>query len=79
MGQGEWRCKTELTGKYAESMRKWGRDIELTFTKVPAHSNVYYNELADKLAKTGLTEANGVPKIRLLEDMEEYHGNNETE
>ena len=76
---GEWRAKTELTGKYAEAMRKWGKDIKLHFTKVPAHSNVYYNELADKLAKTGLTEGNGVPKVRLIEDMEEYHGTDQTE
>ena len=71
---GAWRAKTELTGKYAAFMREWGRSIELRFTKVTAHSNVYYNELADKMAKTGLTCGNGVPKVRRIEDMEEYHG-----
>lgn len=71
---GEWRSKTELTQKYAKAMRDWGRDISIHFTKVAAHTNVEYNELADKMAKTGLTEGNGVPKVRLLKDMEEYHG-----
>ncbi len=71
---GEWRAKTELTQKYAKAMRDWGKDISIRFTKVAAHTNVEYNELADKMAKTGLTEGNGVPKIRPLKDMEEYHG-----
>lgn len=68
---GEWRSKTELTQKYAQAMREWKKSIEIGFTKVPAHSNVYYNELADKLAKTGLTEGNGIPKVRRLEEMRE--------
>lgn len=76
---GEWRSKTELTQKYAQSMREWGKSISIRFTKVAAHTNVTYNELADKMAKTGLTLGNGVPKIRRLEDMEEYHGADETE
>ena len=71
---GEWRAKTELTQKYAKAMRDWEKDISIRFTKVAAHTNVEYNELADKMAKTGLTEGNGVPKIRPLKDMEEYHG-----
>lgn len=74
---GEWRSKTELTRKYAVSMREWGSDISIRFTKVAAHTNVTYNELADKMAKTGLTMGNGVPRIRRLEDMEEYNGMDE--
>lgn len=69
---GEWRSKTELTQKYAGAMREWGKQISIRFTKVTAHTNVKYNELADKLAKTGLHAGNGVPKVRLLRDMEEY-------
>ena len=49
----------------------------LCFTKVAAHTNVYYNELADRLAKAGLVQGNGVPRVRNLEDMEEYHGTDE--
>lgn len=71
---GEWRSKTELTQKYARAMQDWGKRIFIRFTKVMAHTNVKYNELADKLAKTGLTEGNGVPKVKLLKDMEAYCG-----
>ena len=68
---GEWRSRTELTQKYARAMREWGRSIDIRFTKVAAHSNVYYNELADKMAKTGLTQGQGIPKVRRFEDMGE--------
>ncbi len=71
---GEWRSKTELTQKYACAMREWGRSIDIRFTKVAAHSNVYYNELADRTAKTGLTQGRGIPKVRRFEDMEEAQG-----
>ena len=66
---GEWRSKTELTQKYTQAMREWGKSIALYFTKVAAHTNVYYNEMADKLAKRGLVEGNGVPKVRRLEEL----------
>lgn len=66
---GEWRSKTQLTQKYAKAMREWGESIEIEFTKVPAHENVYFNEMADQLAKTGLTEGDGVPKVRPLEEL----------
>lgn len=69
---GEWRSKTELTGKYAAAMRDWGRAIEIKFRKVTAHSNVRYNELADRQAKRGLRESSGIPKAGRLEEMEEY-------
>lgn len=69
---GEWRSKTELTKKYADAMREWGRSIEIRFTKVAAHTNVRYNELADRMAKTGLTEGSGVPKVCRIEDMAEW-------
>ena len=61
---GEWKSKTELTQKYAAAMRRWMENIQIRFTKVAAHTNVYYNELADKMAKTGLREGNGIPKVR---------------
>ncbi len=66
---GEWRSKTELTQKYTASMREWSKGIAITFQKVAAHSNVKYNEVADQMAKKGLTHGNGVPKVRKLEDM----------
>lgn len=65
---GRWRAKTDLTAKYAKAMREWGESIEIAFTKVTAHTNVYYNEMADQTAKTGLREGNGIPPILRFED-----------
>lgn len=69
---GEWKSKTELTQKYAAAMRKWAKDVQITFTKVAAHTNVRFNELADQTAKRGLVEGQGVPKVKKLEEMEIY-------
>lgn len=71
---GAWKSKTELTQKYADAMRRWSAQIQISFTKVAAHSNVYFNEMADKLAKQALVEKDGVPEIRLREEMEPWKG-----
>lgn len=75
---GAWRSKNELTQKYAGSMREWSKSIDITFTKVKAHTNVKYNELADKMAKKGLMDGDGVPKIKLLKEMEPYNDGTDT-
>ena len=67
---GAWKSKTELTQKYAEAMRSWRGKIELSFTKVVAHSNVYFNEMADELAKEALLLPEGIPVTRLADEME---------
>lgn len=59
---GAWKAKNELTQKYAAYMQKNGKAINISFTKIAAHTGDYYNEEADKLAKRGLTEGNGIPK-----------------
>lgn len=69
---GAWKSKTELTQKYAASMRKWMEAIRISFTKVAAHTNVYYNEMADQLAKAALTDRDGIPEVRLIEEMEPW-------
>lgn len=69
---GVWKSKTELTQKYALSMQMWQAQIQMSFTKVAAHSNVYYNEMADQLAKQALVDKEGVPPIRLKEEMEPW-------
>lgn len=71
---GAWKSKTELTQKYADAMRRWSAQIQMKFTKVAAHSNVYFNEMADRLAKQALVEKDGVPEIRLREEMEPWKG-----
>ena len=67
---GAWRSKTELTQKYARAMRQWGEKITICFTKVAAHTNVYYNEMADRTAKAGLREGEGIPGVCSLEEMQ---------
>ena len=69
---GEWRAKQELTQIYAKSMREWCNVIKIRFTKVAAHTNIKYNELADQMAKKGLVDGNGIPKVMMLTDMDEY-------
>lgn len=67
---GAWKSKTELTQKYAQAMRGWGTRIEISFTKVAAHTNVYYNEMADRLAKAALVDKEGIPEVRMADEME---------
>lgn len=67
---GAWKSKTELTKKYAEAMRSWSNKIGISFTKVVAHTNVYYNEMADRLAKEALLQPEGIPTVRLADEME---------
>lgn len=61
---GEWRAKTVLTKKYADTMNEWKKQINIKFCKVVAHSNDKYNDEADMLAKKALTEGTGIPKIK---------------
>lgn len=76
---GEWRSKNELTQKYTQVMRDWAKRIEIYFTKVEAHANVKYNELADQTARRGLTQGKGVPEPGRLEEMEEYLGDEDAD
>lgn len=67
---GAWKSKTELTQKYAKAMGDWSTKIQIFFTKVAAHTNVYYNEMADQLAKAALVEKEGIPPVRMADEME---------
>lgn len=67
---GAWKSKQTLTRKYAEAMRNWSGKIAISFTKVAAHTNVYFNEMADELAKSALLEPEGIPEARLADEME---------
>ena len=51
---GVWRAKTPLTGKYAAHMQAAGKEIQISFCKVAAHTGNHYNEEADQLAKSAL-------------------------
>lgn len=71
---GEWRAKTDLTSKYAEYMKKICMSLHITFTKVAAHTNVYFNELADQMAKGGLESTDGIPKVYDREELSPWQG-----
>lgn len=61
---GIWKAKNALAQKYAAFMKNKQNHIKVSFQKVKAHSGDCYNEQADKLAKSALTEGNGIPKIK---------------
>lgn len=51
---GVWKANNVLTAQYANAMKRWSRDIEISFCKIAAHTNVKYNEMADRLARQGV-------------------------
>ena len=53
---GSWRAKKDITRQYVTFIREKRVLITIEFCKVPAHSGIEYNELADKLAKNSLLE-----------------------
>ena len=52
--QNEWKANLFGTKKYQEFANEVKDQIDVTFVKVKSHSNDYYNDLADKLAKEAL-------------------------
>ena len=67
---GAWKAKNELTQKYRDYMRSCGADIKISFHKVEGHSGDKYNDLADKTAKRGLEEGNGIPAAKNIPELE---------
>ena len=62
--QGEWKAKNKFVKIYVERMNKLMKDINITFTKVMAHSGDKYNDMADSLAKTALTKGPRKPNVK---------------
>jgi len=52
--QNEWKANLYGTKKYQEFANEISDQIDVSFVKVKGHSNDYYNDLADKLAKEAL-------------------------
>ena len=50
----EWKANLYGTKKYQEFANEVKDQIDVNFVKVKSHSNDYYNDLADKLAKEAL-------------------------
>ncbi len=51
---GNWKATKELTILYHDFALKMAGKIKVNFIKVKSHSNDYYNDMADKLAKDAL-------------------------
>lgn len=51
---GIWKANKTGTRAYARFISEKRKEIEIRFVKVPAHSGVKYNEMADQLAKGAL-------------------------
>ena len=66
---GAWKSKTDLTQKYSERMRQWAQVVAIEFTKVPAHVGVFFNEMADELAKDAVATGKVIPQVRPREEM----------
>lgn len=49
--RGEWKANLICTKKYKQFCGNISQKIDVEFIKVPAHSGVKYNEMADELAK----------------------------
>lgn len=62
---GAWKTNTELTKKYADSMKKWGTQIRIHYQKIAAHTGNRYNECADGLAKRAIREEAPIPDFRI--------------
>lgn len=53
---GEWRTKKAVSKDYKDKFDALSDQIDVYFEKVKAHSGVYFNELADELAKSATLE-----------------------
>lgn len=49
--KGYWKTKNKFTTGYADYMKRHGKEIDILFEKVDAHTGVEFNERADQLAK----------------------------
>ena len=48
---GQWKCNKKGTIAYRDFIKEKRKEIAISFRKVPAHSGVLFNELADRIAK----------------------------
>lgn len=51
---GNWKRNKSGTKNYHEFYREISKKLKVVFIKVKSHSGIYYNELADRLAKESI-------------------------
>ena len=52
--EGRWKTNLSCTAAYKSYCEKMKSKIKVHFVKVPAHSGITYNEMADELAKAAV-------------------------
>jgi len=55
--EGRWKTNLSCTAAYKSYCGKMKEKVGVCFVKVPAHSGITYNEMADELAKSAIKEA----------------------
>lgn len=60
----EWKANNPFVKIYVERMQTLIKEVNVSFTKVNAHSGDEYNDRADYLAKKALTEGPRKPKVK---------------
>ncbi len=59
---GGWKTNKEGTKAYKEKYLEVSQTVKINFVKVKGHSNVFYNDVVDALAKQALGITNGIKK-----------------
>ena len=62
---GGWKTNKDGTREYKETYQRIRRDVNVKFVKVKGHSNNFYNDVVDGLAKLALGIENGIKKSTL--------------
>ena len=71
---GGWRTNKEGTKAYKEKYLEIKNDVDIKFVKVKGHSNVFYNDVVDALAKLALNIESGIKKS-ILEHIDKCKNN----
>lgn len=71
---GEWKTNKSGTRLYKERYDEISKYVDINFVKVKGHSNVFYNDVVDTLAKQALGIDNGIKKS-IAEHIEKIKNN----
>lgn len=74
--KGEWKCNKEGTKNYKEKYQEISKYVNIDFVKIKGHSNTFYNDVVDALAKNALGIESGIKK-NIAEHIESIRKKNE--
>lgn len=72
---GTWKTNKEGTKAYREKYLEISKHIDIKFVKVKGHSNTFYNDVVDGLAKQAIGINSGIKKT-IAEHIENIKNNN---